>query len=477
MPTVQRAKRPARLTTCLGLAAAAAACLTATAQPVDPTPNNESDVTHQDIYQVFDWGAVGGVNAYSLGSYTCNLGTQALAWAFNGTPALAQNAYRLHDGRLMQIGQGWAKHACCVANGSGCGSCQSTGEAGLRPGCRDTYTASYNGGQTRLGPRSGINPYVGSFATIPSVPSGSNAIYRRLQVKQADMNATTYAGAQYFVEGVYACAQEKPSAQRNNATYRRVNFANGGATPSYAMSLVTGFTSREGVPAIYAWRDHGGTTPVDTSVLIVTRDIPNDGRFHVAGKVTDLSGTGAGPWRYDYAAFNLNSYRAAGGFVVPIPAHATVTDIGFNDVDYHSGEIYDNTDWVGAKSGSTVAWRSTSTFASNPAGNALRWGIMYNFWFTSTTPPSATTGEVTLEMFQPAPPDADSFQVAGLPIPNQTPACPADVNNDGTVSVQDIFDFLAGYFAGEAIGDFNDDGSFSVQDIFDFLGQYFVPCP
>jgi hypothetical protein len=35
--------------------------------------------------------------------------------------------------------------------------------------------------------------------------------------------------------------------------------------------------------------------------------------------------------------------------------------------------------------------------------------------------------------FQPGPPQ---------------PACPADFNNSGAVSVQDIFDFLAAYFAG-----------------------------
>jgi hypothetical protein len=47
----------------------------------------------------------------------------------------------------------------------------------------------------------------------------------------------------------------------------------------------------------------------------------------------------------------------------------------------------------------------------------------------------------------------------------------ADWNCSGAVSVQDIFDFLAGYFAGE--GDANEDGNTSVQDIFDFLAAYF----
>ncbi len=56
-------------------------------------------------------------------------------------------------------------------------------------------------------------------------------------------------------------------------------------------------------------------------------------------------------------------------------------------------------------------------------------------------------------------------------------ACPADFNGSGAVSVQDIFDFLAAYFAGESAADFNGSGGISVQDIFDYLGAYFLGCP
>ncbi len=55
-------------------------------------------------------------------------------------------------------------------------------------------------------------------------------------------------------------------------------------------------------------------------------------------------------------------------------------------------------------------------------------------------------------------------------------ACPADFNGSGTVSVQDIFDFLAAYFANEAAADVNHSGSVTVQDIFDFLATYFAGC-
>jgi hypothetical protein len=55
--------------------------------------------------------------------------------------------------------------------------------------------------------------------------------------------------------------------------------------------------------------------------------------------------------------------------------------------------------------------------------------------------------------------------------------CPVDFNDDGSVTVQDIFDFLAAYFAGNANANFNGDAGVSVQDIFDYLAAYFAGCP
>ena len=55
-------------------------------------------------------------------------------------------------------------------------------------------------------------------------------------------------------------------------------------------------------------------------------------------------------------------------------------------------------------------------------------------------------------------------------------ACPADFNGSGTVTVQDIFDFLAAWFASTPSADFNHSGTISVQDIFDFLAAWFAGC-
>ena len=56
------------------------------------------------------------------------------------------------------------------------------------------------------------------------------------------------------------------------------------------------------------------------------------------------------------------------------------------------------------------------------------------------------------------------------------PAEVAAFNADGAVTLQDIFDFLAAYFAVSAAADINDSGDVTVQDIFHFLAGYFAGC-
>lgn len=51
-----------------------------------------------------------------------------------------------------------------------------------------------------------------------------------------------------------------------------------------------------------------------------------------------------------------------------------------------------------------------------------------------------------------------------------------DITLDGSITVQDIFSFLAAYFSPGLGADFNRDGSVSVQDVFDFLECFFSGC-
>ncbi|HVU65426.1 MAG TPA: GC-type dockerin domain-anchored protein [Phycisphaerales bacterium] len=56
-------------------------------------------------------------------------------------------------------------------------------------------------------------------------------------------------------------------------------------------------------------------------------------------------------------------------------------------------------------------------------------------------------------------------------------ACPVDFNHDGSITVQDIFDFLNAWFAGDLRSDFNGVGGITEQDLFDFLDAWFAGCP
>jgi hypothetical protein len=66
--------------------------------------------------------------------------------------------------------------------------------------------------------------------------------------------------------------------------------------------------------------------------------------------------------------------------------------------------------------------------------------------------------------------------VCNVPGNYTTPCCKADYNQNGSVTVQDIFDFLGGYFSVNPNADINGSGSVTVQDIFDFLAAYFGGC-
>ena len=420
------------------------------------------DVTFADMGGISSYGAVGDTYGYALGSWTCNIGTQNLKWgtSWGGTPALAMNAYRLHDGRLVQVGMSWVKYSCCAAVSSSiCGTCNGTGGSWLGVGCRDVYSSSYNGGQSRLGPRSGINAYTGFLGPVNS--STGNAIYKRLQVPQREMAG--YGSALFFAEGVYVAPDDAEAGNwHNNVSHKRVNIN----LSTYAMT--ENGSMQIGVPTIQSWRDHGlGWNIPDPRVVIGIADVPGEGRFYYAEKVSDL---GNGEWRYDYAIFNQNSDRAGGSFEVPIPNGVSVSNTGFHYVQYHSGEAYSNDTWTVTTSGGAVRWSSPQTFAQNANTNALRWGMMYNFWFTANVGPA--DGQATLGLFKPGTPTSLALS---LRVPADVP-CRADFNGDGQVDFFDYLDFVAAFNDEDPSADFNGDGQVDFFDYLDFVEAFDEGC-
>ncbi len=344
-----------------------------------------------ELTGVQNYGSAGGYYAYSVGTTSCNIGTAELLWiaSTNQHPVIGQNMYRLKDGVLEQVGMSWLKHGFTALQQNACGcSCQSSGTGSrLGLGCSDPYSAGLNGSQGSLGARSEvIDPAHGGFL-YPQIldPPNMDLTWRRLRVHGSDMDPGLNAGALYFVEGHYVTPDDAAAGNHhNNVSYRQVNVS---SNPSNFGISFTGTTQRQ-QPGIQAWQDQ------DPTVTLVDISDGDDGLLILGYKVIQLS---ANLWRYEYALYNMDSTRGVRSFSIPLLG-VVASDVGFHDVEYHSGEVYDGTDWVGNTTAAEITW-STQTFAQNPNANAIRWGSMYNFRFTTTSGP--TNAMATLGLFEP----------------------------------------------------------------------------
>ncbi len=390
-----------------------------------------------------------GFDSIAVGTDSCNIGTVDLNWHTannsiydwdNRHPVIGQNLFRLHNGRFEQIGQSWLKHGFTALAQSLCGTCNGSGGEVLNVGCSDPYSASLNGSQGGLGPKWQVNAANGIFRYPFTNSTGtSTATFKRLRFRTADVDPTTYSGALYFVEGQYIGGDDAAAGNDdNNASYRRATIS--GAAPNFTVALAAS-TVRE-LPVIYAWQ------AADTTVTIVPVDVPGDGRFLVACKVTNLGGSPT-QYQYEYAVHNLNSHRCAGSFSVPFPNGDVVSAVGFRDVEYHSGEPNEassvGTDWTSSVGANAVTWAgvaysgSEATYTFHPtvplmldgsgvgaaatplwnagtgndhSANVLRWGTLFNFRFISQAAPA--TGAVQIGLWRPG---SGAAAFAAVPTP------------------------------------------------------------
>lgn len=364
-------------------------------------------------------------DTFSVGTASCNIGDAILTWQGSGGtvhPVIGQNCFRLKDGRFEQIGQSWLKHGFTVAAGNECG-CGCTGPGGptLYPGCSDPYGATLNNSQSSIKPKWRVNPTTGVHDHNESAPAITGSASRRLQVRHSDIDPALNAGAVYFHEGQYVHQEDAQSGNDdNNASYRQVTVSSSGSN-EYSFSLA-GTTMREQC-GIRAWQD------TDPTVTESDVEVPNEGLYIVASKATN---NGNGTWHYEYAVQNLNGNRGMSSFSVPIDPSATVTNIGFHDVDYHDGDgegnaNRDGTDWPGVHSGSSVTWTMVDVGTNS---NAMLWGTMYNFRFDANRPPAANNPNATLTMWRAGAPATAQGGVQGPDIGPQD--CQSNGVEDGT---------------------------------------------
>jgi len=375
-------------------------------------------VDGNDTNDIHYWGQNGGIAAYSIATQSCNSGSALLDWYQNPDrrhPVIGQNMFRYADGRFEQIGQSWLKHGFCAVNEFevGCMPCGQTNCNTLGIGCADTYWASLNDGRSG-GSKAFVHATKGTNVAGSPVPTGSNTIRGRLQVAVSDIDPAQNPGAEYFIEGQYVTNDDAlANSASNNASWRRVNVLavnniNGG-----------GATQRE-EPAIFAWKDQD---PGVTLQTLVHDEGGIDTYFFLGSRATQVDAT---TWRYDYAVQNLNSDQSAGSLTIPADPGVAISNVHFHDVDYHSGDPYDGTDWADTRNATDLTW-ATSPFSSDKDANAIRWGTLYTFGFEADVAPS--TGTVTLGLFKPA--AVNELLAPGAVVPSTTCASANLTRNAG----------------------------------------------
>jgi hypothetical protein len=96
---------------------------------------------------------------------------------------------------------------------------------------------------------------------------------------------------------------------------------------------------------------------------------------------------------------------------------------------------------------------------------------LVNFRFDADAAPTEADG--WLDLWRSGP--GDSTYILGLSAPDcEDNPCPADLNGDGTVNVDDLLAVVAEY--GTAGGDVNGDGIGDVDDILIVLGAFGSDC-
>lgn len=480
------------------------------------------DVIVGDLSDTANYGVVGGIRAYAIGTTSCNAGDALLQWqaSVNRHPVIGQHLYRIKNGRIEQIGISFLKHGFTALSGNLCCPCSSGGGGStLGLGCSDPYGAGLNGSQSNIGPRWEINTSTGWYPYPWTAPTAAATIGRRLQVLEADVNPALHPGAIYLIEGQYVAPDESSFGSlmndNNNASYRRVTV---GSTP---FSLTMAAPTVRQKPAIQGWADLDSN--VGISIIDSAPGGVHDGRFIVGYKVTQPT---PGVWHYEFAVHNLNSGRLGKSFSIPLPPNATVSNAGFKDVFHHSGDgvgdvTQDGTDWAITIDANQIAW-STVDCVQNANANALHWGTLYNFWFDCDKPPAKLsaslglfrgngpysaqpggtpcgTGEPGTLVLSANVPAADcngngvadvtdiatgtsqDLNMNGVPDECEVPpACPGDADGDGSVGLSDIAMVIINWFTQGSpgtLGDLDSDGDRDLEDISVVSVNWATICP
>ena len=333
------------------------------------------------------WGRRGaahpnGEAGMSMLNTMCNPGSVVIPWQAPMQPNHPMFGFiitRESNGRMVQISDwSYCKHAFLSINVNGaCGTCQNPGTGSLMGlNCSDTYSAGNNGSRTYLGPPAEIDPWLGIWNPVGSyfdkgdpevaapnnadgarstISTGGDAVKNRVTVKEQDLlvPGSFYYGIQLIHRG------EAVANRGDNIASRGFNPVWNGSSWSFSNNSV----GQSYGSILQNWSG--------ASVDMATNG-NDDGRIFVAAKVTPAGSN----FHYEYGVHNVDSSRGVASFRIPVDAGATVTGIGFRDIDGDSLN-----DWTGQRVGNEIVFTA-------PASNPLNWCQIFNVWFDCSVAPS-----------------------------------------------------------------------------------------
>jgi hypothetical protein len=345
----------------------------------------------ENIDSLTYWGRRGSAHpsgevGMSMLNTMCNPGSVTIPWYAAMQPNHPKFGFmivRESGGRFEQINDwSYVKHAFASTNGSGaCGSCINPGTSSVMGvHCSDTYGAGNNGDRYWLGPPGEIDPWLGSWNPIGSyfdrgdppvsgaaatdgirsltsaMVSAFDPVKNLVTVQEQDLLTP---GASYYY-GIHLIHEGEAQANRMD------NLASRGFNPAWSGSSWTFNNNASGLVHGSILQHWQGAT-VDSA-----QNGNDDGAFFVGVKVT---GPVNNLYHYEYVVYNFDNTRGGASLRIPVCTNATVSNLGFRDIDHDPLD-----DWSATVQNGEIAFSAT---ASNP----LNWNTLYNFWFDCSAAP------------------------------------------------------------------------------------------
>lgn len=391
-----------------------------------------------------------GRSALSMSTGVCNIGTENIAFEApmnEAHPVVVMQVYRLRNGRFEQIGISDARHEYFALSNNLCGSCGGPSPGTyLGVGCSTESAVGINASQVLMGPRSEIDPYLGTWSCfgshfaggLPSCESvhGSmehGPLDHRLVVADTDL---AVPDSQFFYEAYWIT--EGDTDPVNNVGSREMSTVWTGSS----WAFLTGAAPLQSGPSALRWA-------ADTQNWA---DVPGDGRILV---MSSSVSAGGGNYDFEYAVYNLNSARRIGKVAVPT-GFAEISQPGFHDPDQDAGN-----DWTFSEDADEVRWETTPE-SVDPDAPALSYGLLYNYRFRANSPP--VEGQIAVEAWQRT---GDDTILVDAMVPSATTSAPGPTEEPAiglTVSPLPVLD--------HAVVSFRLDGVASVSlEVFDASGR------